>query len=109
MASVYDLKPRFQALLRPLVNALAASGVTANQVTIAAVVLSLAGGGLIAWRPFEAWPLLLLPLNFYTSVFHNTKVGDILRYNRGEEPDKEGTIKHAAFTLEEQAVADAPG
>lgn len=62
MASVYDLKPCFQALLRPLVNALAARGVTANQVTLAAVVLSLIGGGLIAWKPFETWPLLLLPL-----------------------------------------------
>lgn len=62
MASVYDLKPRFQALLRPLVDSLARRGVTANQVTIAAVLLSFIGGGLIAWRPFEAWPLLLLPL-----------------------------------------------
>ncbi|MDA8259563.1 MAG: CDP-alcohol phosphatidyltransferase family protein [Betaproteobacteria bacterium] len=62
MASVYDLKPRFQALLRPLVDSLAQRGVTANQVTIAAVLLSFIGGGLIAWRPFEAWPLLLLPL-----------------------------------------------
>lgn len=62
MPSVYDLKPRFQALLRPLVNVLAARGVTANQVTIAAVALSGVGGVLIAWRPYEAWPLLLLPL-----------------------------------------------
>ncbi|MEQ1662303.1 MAG: CDP-alcohol phosphatidyltransferase family protein [Thiobacillus sp.] len=62
MASVYDLKPRFQALLRPLVASLAARGVTANQVTIAAVVLSFIGGGLIAWKPFETWPLLLLSL-----------------------------------------------
>lgn len=62
VASVYDLKPRFQALLRPLVGRLARRGVTANQVTIAAVLLSFGGGGLIAWRPFETWPLLLLPL-----------------------------------------------
>ena len=62
MASVYDLKPRFQALLRPLVNTLAARGVTANQVTLAAVGLSFVGGGLIAWKPFETWPLLLLPV-----------------------------------------------
>jgi len=39
-------------------------------------------------------------IKFYTTVFHNAKVGDILRYNKGEEPDKEGTIKHAAFVLE---------
>ena len=39
-------------------------------------------------------------INFYTSVFRNSKTGDILRYGAGEEPDKEGTIKHAAFMLE---------
>lgn len=44
-------------------------------------------------------------INFYISVFHNSKIGDILRYNKGEEPDKEGTIKHAAFALEWQDFA----
>ena len=44
-------------------------------------------------------------INFYATVFHNAKVGDILRYSKGEEPDKEGTIKHAAFTLEGQEFA----
>lgn len=44
-------------------------------------------------------------INFYASVFHNAKVGDILRYSNGEEPDKEGTVKHAAFTLEGQDFA----
>ncbi len=39
-------------------------------------------------------------INFYTSVFHNAKAGSILRYGKGEEPDTEGTIKHAVFTLE---------
>ncbi len=41
----------------------------------------------------------------YTSVFRNARIGDILRYGHGEEPDKEGTIKHAAFTLEGQEFA----
>ena len=44
-------------------------------------------------------------INYYASVFHNAKVGDILRYSKGEEPDKEGTIKYAAFTLEDQDFA----
>jgi len=39
-------------------------------------------------------------INFYRTVFHNAKVGDILRYSKGEEPDRVGTIKHAAFALE---------
>ncbi|VVB53445.1 3-demethylubiquinone-9 3-methyltransferase [uncultured archaeon] len=42
---------------------------------------------------------------FYTSVFKNSEIGNILRYGKGEEPDKEGTIKHAAFTLEDQEFA----
>ncbi len=44
-------------------------------------------------------------INIYTLVFRNAKVGDILRYGAGEEPDKEGTIKHAAFILEGQEFA----
>ncbi len=44
-------------------------------------------------------------IKFYASVFHDAKVGDILRYSKGEEPDKEGTVKHAAFTLEGQDFA----
>ncbi|MCL7412910.1 MAG: VOC family protein [ANME-2 cluster archaeon] len=44
-------------------------------------------------------------INFYTSVFNNVEIGNILRYGKDEEPDKEGTIKHAAFTLENQGFA----
>ena len=44
-------------------------------------------------------------IKFYSTVFYDAKVGDILRYIKGEGPDKEGTIKHAAFTLEGQAFA----
>lgn len=62
MPSIYDLKPGFQSLLKPLVKALHAHGVTANQVTLTAVALSFMGGGMIAWKPGEAWPLLVLPL-----------------------------------------------
>lgn len=62
MPSIYNLKPRFQAILRPMVKALAEQGVTANQVTIAAVILSFIGGGFIAWQPQASWPLLLMPV-----------------------------------------------
>ena len=61
MASIYDLKPKFQALLRPLTRHLAALGVTANQVTLAAAVLSIAVGTIISIWSEENWPLLLLP------------------------------------------------
>jgi CDP-diacylglycerol--glycerol-3-phosphate 3-phosphatidyltransferase len=60
MASVYGLKPAFQRLLRPIVRALARIGATPNQVTVAALLLSVALGALIALRPDDAWVLLLL-------------------------------------------------
>ena len=41
-------------------------------------------------------------MNFYTSVFQNSKVNYAMRYGKGEEPDKEGIIKHAGFILEGQ-------
>ena len=39
-------------------------------------------------------------IRFYTSVFDDSRVGDIMRYGKGEEPDKEGTVKYASFELE---------
>ena len=60
--SVYELKPRFQALLRPAVRWLAARGVTANQLTIGAALGSLALGAVLAVDGADApWLFLLLP------------------------------------------------
>lgn len=39
-------------------------------------------------------------INFYVSVFRDSEVRDILRYRKGEEPDRVRTIKHASFRLE---------
>ena len=60
MASIYDLKPAFQSLLRPITRTLAAGGVTANMVTVLAVVLSIGVGALIALYPAERGPLILV-------------------------------------------------
>ena len=58
--TLYELKPAFQALLRPLVGRLADAGVTANQVTLAAAIGSLAIGALV-WGFWPArWPFLLI-------------------------------------------------
>lgn len=59
--TIYDLKPRFQAMLRPLVGWLASRGVTPNQITVGALLLSiLTGAILLAW-PEQPRLLLLLP------------------------------------------------
>ncbi len=61
MLSVYQLKPGFQALLRPVVKLLATLGVSANAVTLLAAGLSMLVGLCIARWPQAHWPLLLLP------------------------------------------------
>jgi len=61
VATLYGLKPRFQALLRPLVRRLAAAGCTPNAVTWAGFLLSAAGGAALAAAPGAAGPLLALP------------------------------------------------
>jgi CDP-diacylglycerol--glycerol-3-phosphate 3-phosphatidyltransferase len=69
--SIYELKPAFQRLLRPGVAALARAGVTANQVTIAAGLASVAVGALLlaghehptAFALVPAWMLVRMALN----------------------------------------------
>lgn len=79
MATLYDLKPRFQALLRPLAGRLARAGVTANAVTVAALVLSLAAGAAIALWPTAAWPFLALPIVLLLRMALNALDGIIAR------------------------------
>ncbi|RYX92804.1 MAG: CDP-alcohol phosphatidyltransferase family protein [Comamonadaceae bacterium] len=57
--SIYELKPRFQALLRPIVIKLHGMGVTANQVTVAACLISVALG---LWLFFAAPPVAAFAL-----------------------------------------------
>ena len=69
--SLYALKPRFQALLRPAVGQLASLGVTANQVTVAAALgsvllgwlLAAAGGPSALFLLVPGWLLLRMALN----------------------------------------------
>lgn len=44
-------------------------------------------------------------MKFYASIFKNSKIGDAMRYSKGQEPDKEGTIAYGGFTLEGQEFA----
>ncbi len=79
MPSIYDIKPAFQGLLRPLSNWLAGQGVTANQVTVAALLLSALGGGLIALYPNATWPLLFVPVVLFARMALNAIDGMLAR------------------------------
>lgn len=68
--SIYKLKSSFQNLLRPLVVRLAGIGLTANQVTVVAAIVSVAIGALLVLRPETAlfalvpvWMVLRMAFN----------------------------------------------
>jgi CDP-diacylglycerol--glycerol-3-phosphate 3-phosphatidyltransferase len=60
--SFYAFKPRFQALLRPAVQALARAGVTANQVTVVACAVSMALGLVLYLAPVPPLAFALVPV-----------------------------------------------
>lgn len=78
MPSIYDLKPKFQQFLRPLSNALARAGVTANMVTAVAMLLSFAtGAAVFHFRSFRI--LLLLPMVLFVRMALNAIDGMLAR------------------------------
>ena len=69
--TIYDLKPKFQALLRPSVIFLAQKGITPNQVTMFAMLLSILVGAIIALTQGAKWVLLFLPLFMFLRMALN--------------------------------------
>ena len=86
MITIYDLKPRFQNLLRPVCNGLARIGVTANQVTVSAMLLSIAVGALFALNPSEAWAAFLVPAALFVRMALNAIDGMLAREHGMQSP-----------------------
>lgn len=78
MISVYQLKPRFQSLLRPLVRQLAAAGVTANAITLLAMATSCVLGGLLLGTSSPSL-FVLLPLWMFLRMAFNAVDGMLAR------------------------------
>ena len=82
MISMYKIKPKFQQLLKPLLDWLYKIGVTANQLTIAAIVLSF-GIGMSLWFS-EQWHFgyLMVPIGLLIRMALNALDGMMARiYN----------------------------
>jgi len=78
MPSIYDLKTKFQGFLRPVTNALAHAGMTANQITISAMLLSFATGlAILHFRSMRV--LLLLPVALFLRMALNAIDGMLAR------------------------------
>jgi CDP-diacylglycerol--glycerol-3-phosphate 3-phosphatidyltransferase len=78
MPSIYGLKPSFQNLLRPLTNALARVGISANQITLAAMAGSFATGVVIFLLRSRS-SLLLLPIVLLVRMALNAIDGMLAR------------------------------
>ncbi len=79
MPSIYDLKPAFQNTLRPIVRSLARIGVTPNQITCSAFILSVAAGIFVAVWPLERWPLFFIPVALFLRMALNAIDGMLAR------------------------------
>ncbi|MDQ0997125.1 CDP-diacylglycerol--glycerol-3-phosphate 3-phosphatidyltransferase [Phyllobacterium ifriqiyense] len=79
MPTLYSIKPAFQNLLRPLVGRLVAIGATANQVTVAATLISVATGVVIALFPDNTLLFWLLPLVLFVRMALNAIDGMMAR------------------------------
>ena len=79
MASIYDLKPRFQAMLRPCIHRLAEWGWTPNVVTALALLFSVVVGSILVCLPRIRALLLLLPVWLFVRMALNAIDGMMAR------------------------------
>lgn len=101
MASLYELKPRFQVLLRPASRALLAAGMTPNAVTLAALILSVTLGAALALWPASPWALAAVPVVLFLRMTLNALDGMMAR--AGNRETKLGLVLNEAGDI----LADA--
>jgi len=77
--TIYDLKPAFQNLLRPFSKFLVKIGITANQVTIFAALISIAAGVIIYLNNDVHSIYFLLPVIFFIRMALNAIDGMLAR------------------------------
>ena len=109
MPTLYELKPRFQGVLRPIVGWLARAGVTANQVTIATCAASAILGAWLTtthrgWFFLPAFLFVRMALNAIDGMLatehdQKSRLGAVLN-------ELTDVISDAALTL---PVATFPG
>lgn len=79
MVSIYNIKPAFQSLLRPFLRLLVRVGITPNQITISAILLSLVGGALIWTSQSQPFLLLAVPVIMLVRMALNALDGMLAR------------------------------
>lgn len=83
MISIYNLKPKFQALLKPVLAFLHSKGVTANQITLASVVWSFIIAVFFWFADSNSYFFLALPIGLFVRMALNALDGMMARiYNQ---------------------------
>lgn len=79
MISVYKLKPKFQQLLTPVLLFLNKNKITANQITISSILLSVIIGVLFWYADSSKWFFLSLPIGLLLRMALNALDGMMAR------------------------------
>ena len=79
MISVYKLKPKFQQLLTPVLLFLNKNKITANQITISSILLSVVIGILFWYADMSKWFFLSLPIGLLVRMALNALDGMMAR------------------------------
>jgi len=83
MISTYKIKPKFQQLLMPILKWLHKIGITANQITILSIILSLIIGICFWFAGSNKYLFLALPLGLFVRMALNALDGMMARtYNQ---------------------------
>ncbi|MDH5657195.1 MAG: CDP-alcohol phosphatidyltransferase family protein [Spirochaetia bacterium] len=77
--SIYELKPAFQNLLRPIARFLVKIHISANQVTVSAVILSIITGAVIYFFQENNFIFFILPAVFFIRMGLNAIDGMLAR------------------------------
>ena len=77
--TLYDIKPQFQSILRPIVKRLAIASVTANQITLFAMAGSIAVSALVSIFAHINQVFLLLPIWMFIRMALNAVDGMLAR------------------------------
>jgi len=103
LATIYDLKPKFQALLRPAAASLVDAGVTANAVTVAALLLSVVQGASIALVPGAVLPLLVLPVTLFVRMALNA-IDGIMAKEHGQATPHGAVLNELSDVISDAAL-----
>ncbi|MBF0774803.1 CDP-alcohol phosphatidyltransferase family protein [Mammaliicoccus sciuri] len=69
--SIYEIKPEFQQLLMPIVDWMRKIGMTPNQVTILALLLSIVTGIILSIFHDNKWIFILMPIVMFVRMALN--------------------------------------